>query len=163
MLRCPRCFYGSLSPTGFCDRCQNQSTDNELEGAKKTALEEEVAFSRNLEWDQNVEGCSLDCLDKAIELVTRHGFRIRTLMASSARGRALIEVIRLADLWKNKDGKDLPVFPGTEVVYKGIPGTWFTTWGLISDFEIYVIGDIYPPTKESVAVWTFRRPVTGGA
>ena len=151
-MKCHTCKVDVDRTTGRCPKCGGGYDPEHVE--RQDFLE--AILSRNMDWTQNVEGYSLACLDEAIDLVTRHGIKIYSILASVKRGRILTQVARQAGLMKETgpwggNAKDY--------CYRDIEGAWLTLWDAISDFEVYVIGDTYPPTKESIAVWTIRRPL----
>ena len=120
----------------------------------------EVTLDRSLEWTQNVEGFSIEALDEAIGLVTRHGIKVMCLLTTRHTSWMLSAAIRRAG---QMDGLTKPsqfptLDPPDDPSFRGIRGP-FSEGAFLSDSEVYVIGMQYPPTNESIAVLTLRRPV----
>jgi len=123
-------------------------------------------YYRGLEWTQNVEGFSIADLDKAIALVTRHGIKVAYLLSSRPRADQFNRALHKAGLMEDLHSQhsNFPVFCRQGAFsYKGIYGLSdgpFLWWNMVPDSEVYVVGETEPPTPESVAVLTLRRPVT---
>jgi len=100
----------------------------------------------DIRWTQHCEGYSLPVLDDAIKLVTQRGFKVRYLLCSSKRYFVLMPHLNRQQDWstmsRNND------YQGCRVMI----------WDQVFDDCLYVVGDQYPPTPESIAVMTWRRP-----
>lgn len=96
----------------------------------------------DMRWTQCVEGYSLAKLDEAIALVEQHGMKVRFMLCSRKRMTLLAPALEQA------------LLIGSSPNYKGIE---FRIWDIIHDDYLYVIGDTFPCTEQSVAVMVWRR------
>ena len=108
----------------------------------------QAVLDGDLKWTQCREGYSLDTLDETIALVTRHGIEIREIMCSPFRHQTLIPHFDIKS-WEW----------GSEKI-RAYKGCEFLVWECIPYEVMYIVGDVWPQTPESVAVMIWRRPQT---
>ncbi len=110
----------------------------------------ETVLGGDLRWTQCLEGYSTETLEETMALVTRHGIKVRSLLCSRFRHMTLMPYLKVEKFVLERDYDSRVSFNDCE----------FQIWGLIPDDVLYVIGDVWPPTPESVAVMIWRRPLT---
>lgn len=110
----------------------------------------QAVLDGDLRWTQWCEGYSTETLEEAMTLVTRHGIKVRNILCSRFRHLTLLPYLKVETFLPERDGDSRETFAGCE----------FLVQDLIPDDVLYVIGDVWPPTPESVAVMIWRRPRT---